>query len=165
MCPPGFSVMVFIAGKPAAALDTTTYTAQHQQRPVAQEGELEGCCTPQHPHQAGAEVGQGPGLAQQPLITASLSHPPASPIPALNWGELLVSEVPGRSSSCVQVALTLPLPSPGHQRVLLPPSLCGEEGKSKSRRFEGKKPNKTAKCNIAATGIVKRGLTWAELHG
>lgn len=94
MCPPGFFVTVFIAGKPAAALDTTTYTAQHQQRPVAQEGELEGCCTPQHPHQAGAEAGQGPGLAQQPL-TASLSHPPASPIPALNWGELLVSEVPG----------------------------------------------------------------------
>lgn len=52
------------------------------------------------------------------------SHPPASPIPALHQGKLLVSAIPGRSSSCVHIALTVPLPFLSTGGLYSLPALC-----------------------------------------
>lgn len=118
---------------------------------------------PKHPHQSCAEAGQGPGLVQQPL-TAFLSHPPASPIPAL-------SSQPGQAAgvSCTRAKQQLCASCshhasafPGRGRVLLSPLLCAAR---RQRVNRGTLRGKSVKRNIAAMGIVKCGLTWTELHG
>lgn len=88
---------------------------------------------PTHPLWSGAEPGQGPGLVQQPLraflshqpLRAFLSHPPASPIPALAQP----GEATGAGgTSCVQVALTIPLPSRSMGGFYSLPSLFAQRG-------------------------------------
>lgn len=118
---------------------------------------------PEHPHGSRAEAGRGPGPVPQPL-TAFLSHPPASPIPALR-------SQPGKAAgvSCTRAkqqpwASCSPHASavPGHGRVLLSPPLRAARRQGVNW---GAWRGKSVKCNVAATGVVKCGLTWAELHG
>jgi len=46
-CPPALAARAqFIGGKPDTALHAAIYAAQRKQRPVAEEGELEGCRMP-----------------------------------------------------------------------------------------------------------------------
>lgn len=100
--------------------------------PAAPEGQGAATCL-KYPHQPCAEVGWGPGLAQQHLA-AFLSHPQL--LPPQPWA-LNQESCTRWSCSCVQAALTMPLPS--WEGFTLCPLTAQREGESKPGHLEGKK--------------------------
>ena len=132
--------VLFIGGKPDAALYTAIYTARRKQRPVAQEGELEGCRTPQASTpvlcRSGTRTWAGSTAPDSlPIPPTSLSHPsPQLSARASCWCQLYQGEA---AAVCKLLSPCLCLPR-AREGFTLSPSLCSEEAKSKSRHFEGK---------------------------
>lgn len=127
----------------------------NKQHPVAQGGELGGCCTPQVPV---------PVLCGSGTRRWADSHPTHQPLPSQPsarescWGLLYQGEA---AAACKLLSPCL-CPPRAQEGFTLSPPLCGVRRQGVNR---GTSRGKAVKRNIAAMGIVKRGLTWAELHG